>query len=169
MTARAVVERMMVGCETASDNPWWCRVHESRIRFRANPPTGGANDCDDFRDALDLAEEAQAKVLAERDAARAQSAAAQAEARVAESEVRTLAADLAAARAEVAALRDEIAALQVLAQDVNEAFASGRRETLDYLRAKVEGLRLIPIWGTSRNAYDHHTLDAVLALLDEQN
>ena len=65
MTARAVVERMMVGCETASDNPWWCRVHESRIRFRANPPKGGVNDCDAFRDALDLAEEVQEKVLAD--------------------------------------------------------------------------------------------------------
>ena len=65
MTARAVVERMMVGCEAASGNPWWCRVHESRIRFHVNPPTGGANDCDNFRDALDLAEEVQEKVLAD--------------------------------------------------------------------------------------------------------
>jgi hypothetical protein len=56
---------MMVGCEAASDNPWWCRVHESRIRFRANPPKGGVNDCDAFRDALDLAEEAQERVLAD--------------------------------------------------------------------------------------------------------
>jgi hypothetical protein len=59
---------MMVGCEAASGNPWWCRVHESRIRFHVNPPTGGANDCDNFRDALDLAEEVQEKVLAHAEA-----------------------------------------------------------------------------------------------------
>ena len=99
----------------------------------------------------------------ERDAARAQSTAAQAEARVAESEVRVLAADLAAARAEVEfwktqsqcnadmaagflAARDtaraEVAALHLLAQkESTEAFASGRREVLADLRAKVEMLR----------------------------
>ena len=56
MSARAVVERMMTACERASGNPWWCRVHESRIRHLCN-------DCDDLREWLDVAEQAQEQAL----------------------------------------------------------------------------------------------------------
>jgi hypothetical protein len=79
------------------------------------------------------------------------------------------------------AARAEVAALQVFAQDANEAFASGRREVLADLRAKVEGLRDEAIWarrGTvAENGLDtvpsawHNgrtsLADAVLALIEE--
>ena len=70
--------------------------------------------------------------------------------------------------AERDAARSEVAALQVLAQDANEAFASGRREVLADLRAKVEATRDADrpyLGGYGLGWVD--ACDAVLALFDE--
>ena len=66
----------------------------------------------------------------------------------------------------------EVAALQVFAQDGNEAFASGRREVLADLRAKVEALRdeADEMRGEDDDPlYEAQVLahDAVLALIEE--
>ena len=128
-------------------------------------------------------------IRAERDAARAEVRALLSIRATLDGEIARLArerddsrADLSACDRVQKALRAEVAALQVLAQDANEAFASGRREALADLRTKVEGLRDEAIWarrGTvAENGLDtvpsawHRgrasLADVVLALFDEE-